>query len=123
MSAEETSGKITASKVVGGTESRLLDFAEDAKIEIIKSMNGIVVQAHSWAANIDSVAGRPVGDLAHQAADLLGAIQRGLEDKQVSELIADGQDLVRRQPAIALGVAVAGGFLLARLIRPSQKPE
>lgn len=100
-------------------ERRLLAVAEDAKAEIVKSMNGIVLQAHSLAANIDSMAGAPAGDLARQAADLLGAVQRGLDEKKVAELLSDGQDLIRRQPAIALGVAVASGFLLARMMRPS----
>lgn len=110
----------TSPGVMASAESRIFDFAEDAKAEIVKSMNGLVVQAHNWAANIDSVAGASVGDLAHQAAGLLGSIQRGLEEKQVSELVADGQELIRRQPVVALGIAVAGGFLLARLVRPGK---
>jgi hypothetical protein len=112
-----TTTKPQAQTILTGTENRIFDFAEDAKVEIAKSMNGLVVSAHSWAANLDSVAGAPMGDLARQAADLLGSIQRGLEEKPVSELVADGEALIRRQPAIALGVAVAGGFLLARLVR------
>lgn len=104
---------------VSTAESRILAVAEDAKAEIVKSMNGLVLQAHSLAANIDSMAGAPVGDLARQAADLLGAVQRGLDEKNVAELVADGQDLIRRQPTVALSVAVASGFLLARMMRPS----
>jgi ElaB/YqjD/DUF883 family membrane-anchored ribosome-binding protein len=114
QSVQDTSGSF-----MSNAESRILSVAEDAKAEIVKSMNGLVLQAHSLAANIDSMAGAPAGDLARQAADLLGAVQRGLDEKNVAELVADGQDLIRRQPAIALGVAVASGFLLARLMRPS----
>lgn len=109
----------TSGSFMSDAERRLLAVAEDAKAEIVKSMNGIVLQAHSLAANIDSMAGAPAGDLARQAADLLGAVQRGLDEKKVAELLSDGQDLIRRQPAIALGVAVASGFLLARMMRPS----
>lgn len=108
-----------SSGFMSDAESRILAVAEDAKSEIVKSMNGIVLQAHSLAANIDSMAGAPVGDFARQAADLLGAVQRGLDEKAVAELLADGQALIRRQPAVALGVAVASGFLLARMLRPA----
>lgn len=108
---------------VSNAESRILAVAEDAKAEIVKSMNGLVLQAHNLAANIDSMAGAPAGDLARQAADLLGAVQRGLDEKKVAELVADGQDLIRRQPTIALGVAVASGFLLARMMRPSNPDD
>ncbi|GGI88536.1 hypothetical protein GCM10007973_26110 [Polymorphobacter multimanifer] len=116
-----TSEKPQSGTILSGAENRIYDFAEDAKVEIAKSMNGLVVSAHNWAANLDSMAGAPVGDLARQAADLLGSIQRGLEEKPVSELVADGEALIRRQPGIALGVAVAGGFLLARMVRSGKE--
>ncbi len=122
-SSPVTTEKPQSGTILSGAENRIYDFAEDAKVEIAKSMNGLVVSAHSWAANLDSVAGAPMGDLARQAADLLGSIQRGLEEKPVSELVSDGQDLIRRQPGIALGVAVASGFLLARIVRSGSAAE
>lgn len=105
-------------------EDRLLAVAEDAKTELVKAMDAMVLQAHSLAATIDSMAGAQAGDLARQAADVLASVQRGLDEKAVSELVSEGQALIRRQPAAALGIAVASGFLLARLLRaPKQDGE
>jgi hypothetical protein len=98
-------------------EGRLLAMAEDTKSGLVRSMDGLVLSAHRLAAEIDSVAGAPLGDFARSAADLLGALQRGLEDKPLAELLDDGQNFIRQRPALTLGVAVASGFLLARLAK------
>lgn len=96
-------------------QARLLDMAEDAKSGIVRSMDGLVMAAHRLAADIDSMAGPQVGDLARQAAELVTGLQKSLTEKPVGELLEDGQDLIRRQPVIAISLAVASGYLLARL--------
>jgi hypothetical protein len=98
-------------------EDRLLAMAEDTKSGLVRSMDGLVLSVHRLAAEIDSVAGAPFGDFARSAADLLGAVQRGLDDKPLAELLDDGQNFIRQRPALTIGVAVASGFLLARLAR------
>jgi len=102
-------------------EARLLDMAEDTKAGLVRSMDGLVLAAHRIAADIDSVAGAQIGDLARSAADLVGSIQSSLDAKPLAELLEDGQDLIRRQPVLAVGLAVAGGFLLARLAKTAGK--
>lgn len=106
-----------ASGFLGAAESRIMDFAEDAKYGLVKSMDSLVLAAHRFAAEIDTMAGPQVGDFARSAADVVSSLQRGLAAKQVSELLEDGQDLIRRQPVLAIGIAVASGFLIARLAR------
>ena len=108
-----------ANGFLGAAEARIMDFAEDAKFGLVKSMDSLVLAAHRFAAEIDTMAGREAGDFARSAADVVANLQRGLADKPVSELLEDGQDMIRRQPALAIGLAVAGGFLIARLARGS----
>ncbi len=103
----------------GSTGERISEFAEDAKNELAKSMNGLVLAAHEIAANIDSVAGNPAGELARGAAGLLDSFQRSLENHSVAEILEEGEALVRRNPAASLGIAVASGFVIARLLRGS----
>ncbi|WP_439532708.1 hypothetical protein [Polymorphobacter sp.] len=103
-------------------ESRLLDIATDTKTGLVRSMDGLVIAAHRIAADIDTLAGPSVGDLARSAADVLGNIQRGLDEKSLNELIDEGQDLIRRQPVLALGVAVVSGYAIARLARTVANP-
>jgi len=104
-------------------ESRLMDLAEDTRSGLVKSMDGLVMAAHRIAADIDSMAGPQVGDLARSAADLVANAQRSIADKPLADLLQDGQDLIRRQPAIAIGLAVAGGYVLARLARSSRSHD
>ena len=104
-------------------EARLLDMAEDAKIGLVRSMDRLVMAAHRLAADIESMAGPQVGDLARSAAEFVTGVQTSLTEKPISELLEDGQDLIRRQPVIAIGVAVASGYLLARLARNSAEKK
>ena len=121
MSAEPDITILNTSKPAAGfldaAEARLMDLAEDTRSGLIKSMDGLVLAAHRIAADIDSMAGPQVGDLARSAADFVASAQRSLAEKPLAEILEDGQELIRRQPAIAIGVAVASGFLLARLAR------
>jgi hypothetical protein len=118
-SPETINARLPQTGFFDSAEARLMDMAEDTKAGLVKSMDGLVLAAHRIAADIESVAGSSVGDLARSAADLLGAIQSGLDAKPLAELLEDGQDLIRRQPALAIGVAVASGFVLARIAKSS----
>lgn len=62
----------------------------------------------------------PVGKFANQAADAIENFAGTLRDKDVDQLIDDVSGFVRRNPSIAIGVAVAVGFALVSALRPSR---
>jgi hypothetical protein len=103
--------------LIGYAESRLLELAEDGKTELVRSLDGLVSLAQEIAAQVESVGGGPFAGYARQAAGLVDELQGVLRDRPVGELLDDGRDLVRRQPAIAVGVAVVAGFIAARLFK------
>jgi 23S rRNA (cytosine1962-C5)-methyltransferase len=49
-----------------------------------------------------------------------GAIADALADKSVDALVEDGRALVRSQPAAAVGVAIAIGFLAGRFLKAAR---
>jgi uncharacterized protein YjbJ (UPF0337 family) len=59
----------------------------------------------------------PVAKYGDQAADALERFANMLRQKEIDQLVNDVAGLVRRNPAIAAGVAVAAGFAISRLLR------
>lgn len=109
------------SGLFANAEARLLEFAEDGKTELVKGFDGLLAMVQELAANVDSVGGGAFAGYAHSAADLIGDLQQTLRDKPVAELLDDGRDVIRRQPGIAIGVAVAAGFIAARIIKAGNR--
>jgi ElaB/YqjD/DUF883 family membrane-anchored ribosome-binding protein len=58
-----------------------------------------------------------VGDYAGS----INGIADALEQKSVEELVEDGRELVRSQPAVAVGVAIAIGFLAGRMLKAARE--
>lgn len=107
--------------LMAAAQSRLLDLAEDGKTELAKGFDGLVDIANELAARVDSAGVGPLASYAWQAAGVLRDIQQGLRDRPVEDLLDDGRALIRREPALAVGVAVAAGFIAARLFKSSSR--
>ncbi len=103
--------------LIGYAESRLLELAEDGKQELMHSIHGLVTMAQELAARAESAGGGLVAGYARQAADLVHDLHGSLRDRPVAELLDDGRTLIRRSPGVAVAVAVAAGFVAARLFK------
>jgi hypothetical protein len=104
-----------------GVQAKLLDLAEDGKNELARSFEGLVTVANEMAARVDSMGVGALAGVAWQAAGVLSDLQKGLSDKPVDELLDEGRALIRREPVIAVGVAMAAGFLAVRLFKASSR--
>lgn len=102
-----------------GVQAQLVDLAEDGKRELARSFDGLVTAAHELAARVDSMGVGPLSKVAWQAAGVLSNMHQGLRDRPVDTLLDEGRLLIRREPAVAVGVAVAAGFLAVRLFKAS----
>lgn len=109
------------SGLLANAESKLLDLAEDGKAELVKGFDGLLAMVQELAANVDSVGGGAFAEYAHSAADVISDLQQTLRDKPVAELLEDGRDVIRRQPGISIGVAVAAGFIAARILKSGSR--
>ncbi len=106
--------------LAGVVETRLHGLIEDGRSELVKSLDSLVQMVEALAGKVGEREGNAVAGLAHQAVDTIADIRDTLRDRPIEALIDDGRELVRRQPEIAVGVAVAAGFLAARLIKASR---
>lgn len=71
------------------------------------------------AATIDEKLGVKYGDYARTAAKSMQDAGTKIGEKDLNELGEDAKEFVRQSPGVAIGIAAAGGFLLARLFRKS----
>lgn len=94
--------------------------AEDGKAKAADTLHGVAGDLREAATSLgrnQTIA--PVGRYANQAADALEQFAGDLRDKDVDQLVTEVSGFVRRNPAVAIGVAVAAGFALTQLLRGS----
>lgn len=98
---------------------KLRGFADTGKEQVANSLDGLVTAAREIADKLQDGQFGPIGGYATTAADTLEGWVHSVRDKSVDELVDDGRELVRTQPAIAIGAAVAVGFALSRFLKAS----
>ena len=115
----ETSGKVTGSGDVGvgtsGTVAKTVDQATTGAHRVIDRASEAARPAVDKLASgahqvVDRVAGA-----ATSAAETLDLKSEQLRNAQ-SKLADDYREYVRENPAMSVGLAVAAGFLLSRLL-------
>ncbi len=95
---------------------KLRSFADEGKLQVTNSLDGLIDVARELANKIGEHGG-PLGGYASSAADTLEDWASTIKDKSVEDLIDDGREFARRSPAVAVGIAVAAGFVLSRLLK------
>lgn len=94
--------------------------AEEGKTKAADTIHGVaddLRQAAGTLSQNQTIA--PVGRYANQAADALENFAGTLRNKDVDQLVTEVSGFVRRNPAVAVGIAVAAGFALTQLLRGS----
>ena len=69
------------------------------------------------AGTIDEKVGEKYGDYARQAARSLEETAAKIDAKDLGELGEDAKEFVRKSPGVAIGMAAAAGFLIARMVK------
>lgn len=106
-----------ARSLFGYAENRLLELAEDGKLELVRSLDGLVSLAEDVAAQVEGAGVGPFGGYARQLAGLVDELQATLRDRPVGDLLDDGRSLIRRSPTVSIGVALVAGFVAVRLFK------
>ncbi|OYZ16730.1 MAG: hypothetical protein B7Y35_02020 [Sphingomonadales bacterium 28-64-96] len=105
--------------VLDFARDRLISFVEDARDSLVGQVRGLKSLADLLADNLPEGAA-PVSKLVNEATGNIDAIADALADKSVEELVEDGRALVRAQPAAAVGIAIAVGFLAGRMLKAAR---
>ena len=105
--------------VLDFARDRLITLVEDARDSLVGQVRGLKSLADLLVDNLPEGAA-PVSKLVDEASGNIDAIADALAEKSVEELVEDGRALVRSQPAVAVGIAIAVGFLAGRMLKAAQ---
>jgi ElaB/YqjD/DUF883 family membrane-anchored ribosome-binding protein len=108
--------KTILSELLDAARSAAETILDDQKLRTAERVSGMAEAVRCAAQSLDRADNRAIARYADQAADRIGDFSRLIRERQLSEIVADTEDLARRQPTLfALGAA-ALGFLAGRLL-------
>lgn len=110
-----------ARAMAGQAKEKAVELAGEGKARAVEGISAASRLVAENAPSIDEKFGARYGDYARSAARSMEDAAARLEAKDLTELADDARELVRKRPAIAVGVAAVAGFFLARLFKGSDK--
>ncbi|MEY4239900.1 MAG: hypothetical protein RL339_2501 [Pseudomonadota bacterium] len=110
-----------AKDIAGQAKGRAADLAVDGKAKASDAIATLGKLVGDNATTIDEKLGTRYGDYARTAARTMQESAAKLDSKDINELGDDAKEFVRKSPGVAVGIAAAFGFLLARLFKGSSK--
>ncbi|SEK45976.1 hypothetical protein SAMN05216382_0451 [Sphingomonas palmae] len=105
-----------ASDLRGQATDRVRLFAEDGKSKATDALGQLTQILNDAAAQVDDKLGKQYGQYARSAADQVQAFGTKLDDTTVDEIFDEARELVKKSPGVAVGIAAAVGFVVARLV-------
>jgi|GEM_PF-6471470 len=114
--------KDQATKLRGQATDRARTAAEQGKTRATETIDGLAQVVHQTAGNLEQQVNPEIAKYIHRAADALDSFSASLRDKSVDEIVEDATQFARRNPAVAIGAAVAIGFALSRFLKATSSP-
>jgi ElaB/YqjD/DUF883 family membrane-anchored ribosome-binding protein len=99
---------------------RAAELAKEGKANASKALTGLGKMVDDNAALLDEKVGTKYGDYARRAASTMQDAGTRLDSKELEELADDAREFVRKSPGLAVGIAAAAGFVLARMLGGSR---
>ena len=93
------------------------DAATRGKDKAAEAVGSLARLLEDSAGTVDAKFGKQYGDYARSAASTVAGLASTLDKKDLDELAASTRDLVKKNPAIAVGAATVIGFVLARMLK------
>lgn len=104
----------------GQAKERAADLANEGKAGASRAISSLGKVVEDNAGLIDEKVGVKYGDYARSAARSLQDTATKLDEKELAELGEDAKEFVRNSPGLAIGLAAAAGFVIARLFSGSK---
>lgn len=105
-----------AGELKGQATERVRTLAEDGKTRATGALGELSKVLTDAADQVDGKLGGQYGQYARDAADRVQGLSASIDEKSLEELLDMGRDMVRKSPALAIGVAATAGFVVARLL-------
>jgi ElaB/YqjD/DUF883 family membrane-anchored ribosome-binding protein len=115
--AASLKGEATALKTQASVKAR--DAANKGKDKAAEAVGSLAKLLEDSAGTVDTKFGKQYGDYARSAATTVAGLATSLDKKDLDELAASTKDMVKKNPAIAVGAATVIGFVLARMLKGS----
>ena len=109
--------KDDATTLANQASAKARDAATKGKDKAAEAVGSLAKLLEDGAGTVDSKFGKQYGDYARSAAATVAGLASSLDKKDLDELAASTRDLVKKNPAIAVGAATVVGFVLARLLK------
>ena len=109
--------KVKASAFAGDAKVKAADLACQGKAKTSQAMVSLSKVIDDNVTLIDEKVGPKYGDYARSASKSLSDTATKLDEKSLDELGEEAKEFVRRSPVAAVGMAVAAGYLFARLFK------
>ncbi|WP_019516975.1 hypothetical protein [Sphingomonas sp. Mn802worker] len=105
-----------ASNLRGQATDRVRLLAEDGKSKATDALGQLTQILNDAAAQVDDKIGTQYGQYARNAADQVQSFGAKLDETTVDEIFDEARELVKKSPGVAVGIAAALGFVVARLV-------
>jgi len=106
-----------ANAMAGEARTKATGYANDAKGKTSAALAGLGKIIDDNAGLIDEKAGVKYGDYARTASKSVSDAAARLDEKTLDELGEDAREFVRKSPGLAVGMAVAAGFMFGRIFK------
>ena len=116
-SKKAASLKEEATTLKNQASAKARDAATKGKDKAAEAVGSLAKLLEDSAGTVDSKFGKQYGDYARSAASTVAGLASTLDKKDLDELAASTRDMVKKNPAIAVGAATVLGFVLARLLK------
>ena len=116
-SKKAASIKEDATSFANQASAKAREAATKGKDKAAEAVGNLAKLLEDGAGTVDSKFGKQYGDYARSAAATVAGLASSLDKKDLDELAASTRDLVKKNPAIAVGAATVVGFVLARLLK------
>ena len=93
--------------------------ANEGKARASEAISGLGKIVEDNAATIDEKVGPKYGDYARSAARSMQDAAEKIDAKDLGEIGEDAKEFVRKSPGVAVAIAAAAGFMIARLFKKS----
>jgi hypothetical protein len=111
--------KDTAGQVAEQAKQQATSQLESQKERTVDTLMTVAQALHQTGQHLHEQEQTAVGGYVEQAAERVETLTNYLRTRDVPSLLAETQDLARRNPGLFLGGAVALGFIGARFLKSS----
>jgi ElaB/YqjD/DUF883 family membrane-anchored ribosome-binding protein len=105
--------------ILNAVLQQALSIVSSQKSRAVEELEHLSRAIRQTAKSLEGEGSVGISRYAEQAAEQIGKASEYFRDRELGDLLRDCEKLVQRKPALAVGGALAVGFILARFLKSS----